>query len=171
VPPTTVSRRWLLVVAAGAAAAAATGCAGTSAGPSEQAPAVAPGDLDRARRAAADAAELVAVVAGAERRHPELQPLLAGLGSRHRTHVEVFTPEGEVVAPPGPGRVSVPRSRRATLRVLRAREQRAAAAARRAAADAGGGELAAALASCAACLAQHVRLLSAALADTGTGRS
>jgi len=169
VPPTTVSRRWLLGVAAGAGAAAATGCAGTSAGPSEQAPTVVPGDLDRARRAAADAAELVAVVAGAARRHPELQPLLTGLGDRHRTHVEAFTPEVEPVALPG--RMPVPRSRRATLRLLRAREQRAAGAARRAAADAGSGELAAALASCAACLAQHVRLLSAALADTATGRS
>ncbi len=92
------------------------------------------------------------------------------MAERHAAHVRAFTAEGASTRGRAGGRV--PATAKAALRDLLRREQQAATAARAAATRVGSGDLAAALASYAACLAQHEVLLFEAAADApARGRS
>ncbi len=184
VTPTSLSRRRLLLAAAAVGATAATGlvtgCAGRSAtAPSSLpiVPAAGPDDLATARRVAVRAAALAADVRtvardqqrGRQQEQGPLLPLLGQVAARHDAHARAFLPEGERVGAgtddPGGGTPGT------TLRLLVRAEQRAGAEARTAALSAQSGDLARALASAAACLAQHVQLLGDAVAvDERGGR-
>ena len=93
------------------------------------------------------------------RRHRSLRSLLDPLAAHHAEHVQVFAPD----AAPPPGRTAaVPRSSRQALAALAGAERRTAGARRRDALAADSGDLARALASAAACQAQHLVLLDGA---------
>jgi len=118
-----------------------------------------------AAQVAATAGDLAARLESTAERHGRLREVLRPMSERHREHVRAFTPAGDVVRERAGGRV--PAAEHAALVDLLGREQRAAAEARAAALRAGSGELAGALASCAACLAQHATVLTAAAAQDG----
>lgn len=176
--PTSLPRRRLLLAAAAVGTAAATGlvtgCSGRSAtAPSSLpiAPAAGPDDLFTARRVAVRAAALAADVRMLARDQPRgqasLRQLLGQVAARHDTHARAFLPEGErVEAGTDDSRAGTPA---ATLRLLVRAEQRAGAEARTAALSAQSGDLARALASAVACLAQHVQLLGDAVAADERG--
>lgn len=180
VTPSALSRRRLLATAAGLGAALAgaglTGCSETSDHPGSTTagtgPSVAPrlggDDLAVARRTASSSTGLVELLQQSAGRHRLLRPVLAPLITRHQDHVRAFTPAGDRIRP-SRRRGSIGGSPGATLRTLVEAEQRTAASVRAAAVAVDSGDLARALASAAACLAQHVQLLSEADAD-GRGR-
>ena len=158
------TRRQLLAGVAGVVAAGVSGCAST-AGDSATgaadggADAVDEGDLALADRAAGSAATLLAAYRATVRRHRSLRSLLDPLAAHHAEHVRVFAPD----AAPPPGRpAAVPRSSRQALAALGSAERRTAGARRRDVLAADSGDLARALASAAACQAQHVVLLAGA---------
>ncbi len=132
------------------------------------APGVDRDDLTRARRAATQSAGLAVGLEAAARRHRELRALLRPVAVRHREHVTAFTPEGETTR--APEDTTVPGSPTAVLRILVGAERQAADAIRATALTAGSGDLARALASAAASMAQNVWLLTRALDERGGGR-
>ena len=114
-------------------------------------------DLDLARRTAVVVAGLAVGAEATAGRHRRFAELLEPLAARHGKHVRAFTPEGETIRgrPAGP----VPGAADAALRALARAEERAEEAVRVSALRATSGDLARALASCAACMAQQARLL------------
>lgn len=170
--PTKLSRRRLVATGASGlvAAVGAVGCGGVDTGAVPVGAAgtsIGGADLALARRIAAVAAGLVVSAEATARRHRRLSELLEPLAARHGEHVQAFTPEGETIRdrPAGP----VPRAADEALRVLARAEERAEEAARVSALRATSGDLARAMASSAACMAQHARLLADA-AEGGAGR-
>jgi len=160
------TRRQLLAgvagVAAGVVAAGVSGCASTagdSAASAADGDAVDEGDLALADRAAGSAAMLLAAYRATVRRHRSLRSLLDPLADHHAEHVQVFAPDA---APPSGRPAAVPRSSRRAIAALGSAERRTAGARRRDVLAADSGDLARALASAAACQAQHVVLLDGA---------
>ncbi len=163
-----LSRRRLLGSAAtamggGLAAATLTGCGGGAAAGRATGGA---GDTARtdpaaARRVAANAADLAARLTATVRAHRGLRTMLLPMARRHDDHLRAFTAEGDRVEGRAGGRV--PADAKQALRELVGSERRAATAAKQAAVRVTSAELAAALASCAAGLAQHEVLLAQAV--------
>jgi hypothetical protein len=166
----TPTRRQLLAEAGVALAAAVSGCA-TGAPRGQAAPFDGPldgtvkgtadgtSDMALARRAAGQAAELLATYRSTLRRHGELARVLRPLGAHHAEHLAVLAPKD----PPRVGGGPVPRSRREALVALRGREQAVARSRRAATIAAASGDLARILASVAACQAQHGQILDQVL--------
>ena len=168
--PTALSRRKLLASAGlGVGVLALAGCSDRVDGaPADDATSPAgSADLELARRVARRVGALLDALAGAAKEHRELRAILRPLQARHREHVGAFTPDGETLR--FPGLFGVPRTAEATLAALVRSERGAAVAIGNAALIARSGELAGALASAAASMAQHVVLLEAARDDERGG--
>ena len=158
------TRRQLLAGVAGVVAAGVSGCASTAGEPAAGAPdggadAVDESDLALADRAAGSAATLLAAYRATVRRHRSLRSMLDPLAAHHAEHVQVFAPDA---APPTGRPAAVPRGPQQALAALGSAERRTASARRRDVLAADSGDLARALASAAACQAQHVVLLDGA---------
>ncbi len=164
--PTALSRRELLAFAGlGAGMLAVAGCRdsvddGTSSQDATAPPSSA--DLVLVRRTGRRVATLAGALAGAASDHRELRAVLRPLAARHREHVRAFAPDSEELRFPTP---VLPNTAATALAAVTNLERQAAVATRDAALRASSGELAGALASAAACMAQHVVLLDAARDD------
>ena len=165
---TALSRRELLAFAGvGAGVLALAGCRDTVEGaPADDATTPASSaDLVLARRTAHRAAALVGALAAAVSEHRELRAMLLPLEARHREHVRAFAPESKTQFPTP----VLPGTAAAALDAVTNLERQAAVTTRNDALSASSGELASALASAAACMAQHVVLLEAARDDERGG--
>ena len=172
---TALSRRELLAFAGlGVGVLALAGCRDSVDGaPADDAPLddgrapASSDDLVLARRTGRRVATLAVGLAGAANDYPQLRAVLRPLAARHREQVRAFAPDNVGLRFPTP---VLPSTAATGLAVVTGLQRQAALATRDAALRASSGELASALASVAACMAQHVVVLEAASADL-RGRS
>ena len=168
--PTALSRRELLAFAGlGASVLALPGCRDRVDGaPADDAPlddgraSATSADLMLARRTGRRAATLAVGLAAAAKGYRELREVLLPLEARHREQVRAFAPGSRIVQFPTP---VLPGTATAALDGVTELEREAAVETRDAALRANSGELASALASAAACMAQHAALLDSARDD------